>query len=84
MAASRGELSLEEAIRETQAATRRYAKRQRTWFRSESGVRWFAGFGGDPDIQQEVIDWLAGASLNSRSTASEVGRTMAGSMTSET
>lgn len=84
MAASRGELSLEEAIRETQAATRRYAKRQRTWFRSESGVRWFAGFGGHPDIQQEVIDWLAGASLNSRSTASEVGRTMAGSMTSET
>lgn len=83
IAASRRELSREEAIRETQAATRRYAKRQRTWFRRESDVRWFEGFGNDPAIQREVIDWLAGASLNSRSSASEVGKTLAGSMTSE-
>jgi len=84
LAAARGELSREDAIRETQAATRRYAKRQRTWFRRELDVNWFAGFGDDPAIQREVIDWLAGASLNSRSTAAEVGRTMAGSMISET
>lgn len=84
MAVARGELSREEAIRETQAATRRYAKRQRTWFRREKDVRWFEGFGDDPAIQREVIDWLAGASLNSRSATTGAGRTMAGSMTSAT
>ena len=31
-------------------ATRRYAKRQLTWFRKEPGVLWFAGFGDDADI----------------------------------
>jgi len=30
------------------AGTRRYAKRQLTWFRKEQGVRWFSGFGDDP------------------------------------
>lgn len=57
-AALRGELSLEEAIRGTQAATRRYAKRQMTWFRRESNVTWFAGFGDDPQIQAQVLEWL--------------------------
>ncbi|HEV2348646.1 MAG TPA: tRNA (adenosine(37)-N6)-dimethylallyltransferase MiaA [Terriglobia bacterium] len=81
-ATARGELSVEEAIRTTQAATRRYAKRQRTWFRREEDVRWFKGFGDDPVIQQEVIDWLAHASLNSRGSASGMGSTAAGSMLS--
>jgi len=84
MAVARGELSPEEAIRETQAATRRYAKRQRTWFRREPDVKWFEGFGDDSDVQGEVIDWLADASLNLRSPATAVGRTTAGSMTSAT
>jgi len=57
-AAVRGELSLSEAIREAQAATRRYAKRQMTWFRRESDVTWFAGFGDDPQIQTQVFEWL--------------------------
>ncbi len=35
-----GDLSLERALRETVGATRRFAKRQETWFRRESGVRW--------------------------------------------
>lgn len=84
MAAARGELSREEAIRETQAATRRYAKRQRTWFRREPEVRWFEGFGDDPAVQRGVMDWLAHASLNSGSPATGLGKTMAGSMTSAT
>lgn len=35
-----GELSLEEAIQRTVGATRRFAKRQATWFRREIEVRW--------------------------------------------
>ncbi|HEX7180378.1 MAG TPA: tRNA (adenosine(37)-N6)-dimethylallyltransferase MiaA [Thermoanaerobaculia bacterium] len=37
-----GEWSLEQAIDETVRATRRFAKRQETWFRREPGVGWFA------------------------------------------
>ncbi len=64
MAAVRGKIGREEAVRETQTATRRYAKRQRTWFRREPGVTWFAGFGDDPAIQREVIDHLAGVGFD--------------------
>jgi tRNA dimethylallyltransferase len=56
---ARGEISCEEAVRSTQAATRQYAKRQMTWFRREAGVEWFAGFGDDAEIQRGVLDWLA-------------------------
>jgi len=45
----RGELSLEEAIALTRRNTRRYAKRQWTWFRKEEGVAWFAIDPSDPD-----------------------------------
>ena len=31
-------------------ATRRYAKRQLTWFRKEPGVAWLAGFGDYADV----------------------------------
>lgn len=37
----RGEQGLEEAVEETVRATRRFAKRQLTWFRNEPEVRWF-------------------------------------------
>lgn len=37
----RGGCSLEEALDETVRATRRYAKRQLTWFRKEAGIHWF-------------------------------------------
>ena len=57
-AALRGRISLEEAVRQTQAATRQYAKRQMTWFRREPGVQWFAGFGDDPEVQREILAWL--------------------------
>ena len=37
-----GRLSLEEATEQTKQETRRYAKRQLTWFRADPEVRWFA------------------------------------------
>jgi tRNA dimethylallyltransferase len=39
-------------------ATRRYAKRQLTWFRRESGVQWLVGFGDDPEILSAALDYL--------------------------
>ncbi len=53
-----GKATLPEAIAETQKATRRYAKRQWTWFRREPDVAWFRGFGDDPRIQAQVLGWL--------------------------
>ena len=50
-----GELSLKDAIFYAQRNTRRYAKRQMTWFRQEVAVNWVSGFGGDPQSQQAVI-----------------------------
>jgi tRNA dimethylallyltransferase len=57
-AALRGEIILEEARGAIQQATRRYAKRQLTWFRKEPGVQWFPGFGDDPRVQAGVIAGL--------------------------
>ncbi len=53
----RGELSEEEAIRAAQAGHRRYAKRQRTWFKQESAqhdVFLLKGMGDAADIQSEA------------------------------
>ena len=54
-----GRISLEEAIYHAQTRTRQYAKRQMTWFRREAQVHWFAGFGDDPEVQQQVCALLA-------------------------
>jgi len=51
----RGEMKLEEARAAIQQATRRYAKRQMTWFRREAGVHWLSGFGDDSDIQLQAL-----------------------------
>ena len=77
VAAARGEISIEEAIVRTQAATRRYAKRQRTWFRREPGVTWFAGFGDDAAIQSQVFAWLQNTWLR-HGACSMVGTPLAG------
>ena len=50
-----GELSQKEALFYAQRNTRRYAKRQITWFRQEQEIHWFSGFGSDPEIQQAVL-----------------------------
>jgi tRNA dimethylallyltransferase len=54
----RNELSLQQAREAILQATRRYAKRQLTWFRKEAGVQWFNGFGDDPVLQAEVFKFL--------------------------
>lgn len=54
-----GKLSRSEATELTARMTRRYAKRQITWFRREPGVEWLTGFGDDAQVQQRVLAWLA-------------------------
>lgn len=55
----REEKNLEEARSAIQQATRRYSKRQLTWFRRDTAVHWFAGFGDDSQLQREVFAWLS-------------------------
>jgi tRNA dimethylallyltransferase len=59
----RGEMALEKAQGAILQATRRYAKRQLTWFRKEPGVRWFSGFGDDAGVQAAVLEWLQAQGL---------------------
>jgi tRNA dimethylallyltransferase len=54
----RGEKNLDEARAAIQQATRRYAKRQLTWFRKDPGVHWLAGFGDDPRVRDEARGWI--------------------------
>jgi tRNA dimethylallyltransferase len=56
----RGEMKVEEARESIQQATRRYAKRQMTWFRREQGVHWLTGFGGDAQLQEQSLEWVLG------------------------
>jgi tRNA dimethylallyltransferase len=51
----RGDLGLEQAVFHAQRNTRRYAKRQWTWFRQEKGLEWFRGFGDEPGVQAAVL-----------------------------
>ena len=50
-----GQLTLEQALQSTQLETRRYAKRQLTWFRKEPAVQWLDGFGDNPDVQAQAL-----------------------------
>jgi tRNA dimethylallyltransferase len=54
----RGETTIEQARAAIQQATRRYAKRQLTWFRREPGVHWCEGFGDDAQVQGQALQWL--------------------------
>jgi tRNA dimethylallyltransferase len=64
----RGAISLDEAIESAQRNTRRYAKRQWTWFRKELGVEWYGGFGAEDSTQslalERVRDFLKKNSLS--------------------
>lgn len=53
-----GKVTEERALESTQQETRRYAKRQLTWFRKERGVHWIEGFGDDPRVQAEALEIL--------------------------
>jgi len=48
----------EETIRIIQRDTRRYAKRQITWFRKQSEVTWFDGPGDSKEIKNKVRQFL--------------------------
>ena len=52
----RGELSVSQAIYHARMVTRRYAKRQMTWFRREPGLEIFKGFGDDAATQLAVLE----------------------------
>jgi tRNA dimethylallyltransferase len=62
-AVERGEMTLEAARSAIEQATRRYAKRQLTWFRKEPGVHWLRGFGDDPKVQSDALLHLQSAGL---------------------
>jgi len=55
-----GRATLAQAIEATEVETRQYAKRQLTWFRLESAVRWFQAFGDDPGTQREALTIVSG------------------------
>jgi tRNA dimethylallyltransferase len=57
-AVSRNELTLDQARAAIQQSTRRYAKRQSTWFRREQNVKWFPNFGDSAHLQSEIHHWL--------------------------
>jgi len=54
-----GRLTPEQAVAATQLETRRYAKRQLTWFRKEHNVHWLSGFGQEPEVQQKALALFA-------------------------
>ncbi len=52
----RGELGVSQAIYHARMETRRYAKRQMTWFRREPDLEIFKGFGDDPATRAAVLE----------------------------
>ena len=56
----KGELSLKDAVFYARRDTRRYAKRQMTWFRQEPGLQAIRGFGGDAAVVAQAEELVAG------------------------
>jgi tRNA dimethylallyltransferase len=50
-----GRLNEKDVVQQIEQATRRFAKRQITWFRKETGVHWLAGFGDAPEISAAAL-----------------------------
>lgn len=69
----RNELSIEQARDAIQQATRRYAKRQLTWFRKEPGAQWFSGVGDDPELQAGILKFLESQGVEAVRGARETG-----------
>ncbi|MFD0771196.1 tRNA (adenosine(37)-N6)-dimethylallyltransferase MiaA [Bacillus sp. CGMCC 1.60114] len=53
-----GEISLEEAVMALKTNSRRYAKRQLTWFRNKMDVNWFDVTNGEKNI--EILEYIEG------------------------
>lgn len=60
----RGEMSREEAVRLISRNTRRYAKRQLTWFTADPGIMWFEYPEKFVTILQYALDFYAGRGGN--------------------
>ncbi|HWR52296.1 MAG TPA: tRNA (adenosine(37)-N6)-dimethylallyltransferase MiaA [Bryobacteraceae bacterium] len=56
LALVRGELDLAAAVELAQRSTRRYSKRQQTWFRRDPEIVWLKGFGGDPAVERAALE----------------------------
>jgi len=54
-----GTITLAAAIANIQQSTRRFAKRQLTWFRREPEVCWLKGFGDDPSLHAQAESLVA-------------------------
>ena len=48
-----GDMDIETAIQKKKTNTRRYAKRQMTWFRKDESIRWFR-----PEEVEKMIGYL--------------------------
>ena len=48
-----GDMTLEEAIAKIKVNTRRYAKRQMTWFRRDDSITWF-----NPADDKKIIEFV--------------------------
>ncbi len=57
LAAFDGECSIEEAAATTAQATRRFVRKQRSWFRRDQRVTWFDA--GDPGLAEDVLKLAA-------------------------
>jgi tRNA dimethylallyltransferase len=58
MANLEGSEPWDDTIATIQRDTRRYAKRQLTWFRKQTDAAWFSGVGDDPQTQEAVLRWV--------------------------
>jgi tRNA dimethylallyltransferase len=54
-----GHISLADAILQIQQSTRRFAKRQLTWFRREQNVHWFESFGDAEETTRAALNFLS-------------------------
>ena len=53
-----GQMTEEQAVTDAQRETRRYSKRQMTWFRRDETIVWFEGFGSEPAIQEAALETI--------------------------
>jgi tRNA dimethylallyltransferase len=60
-----GRSSLDQAVAEYGAATRRYIRRQYTWFNGDKRIRWFDVRTENGDIMETVHDYIAESGLAS-------------------
>jgi tRNA dimethylallyltransferase len=57
-----GRITLAAAVARIQQSTRRFAKRQLTWFRREPDVHWLESFGDAPETTAAALNLLAAKS----------------------